>query len=535
MLSLLFLTGSAFAQETTPNLIGNTWNNVITGPHPHNCCTGGPAPLYDPNTNTIHFSYGQTAVHQVIGINTALQGTGIQINGWNWGYDLRNMNGWAGGQGGTDTINATSFITNDSGQIVQQSDQFYNTQFDWTRFSGTENLNSPLLLGNNVRLGIQFVSSDSGFWAGYYGPQVRNVTLSANYGVDQCTINPLSSSSCPGYAAAYLTQQCTANPLFDPTCPGYTTAQCNINPLFMQSCPGYAAAYYSQQCSLNSLYDIGCPGYAQAYLNYQCSVDPLYSTSCSGYQQAYFNQQCSLNGLYSTQCPNYSEAYATKQALEQSSKPTTVTNETSTPTVSSSGETKVSLVSDPLVNEVVTATATSASPAQAATATVPLVQPPQQTQTVTTAVVVQEQKKDDKKDDTTTSSSSSSSSNTTASDSSSSSSKDQPKTARQELQERRQAAARAKAVEDGKNLAENVGKAADMEQQKAVQNVVVQAMSFVPGFDAYSKVTLTDKPFYKPEQIYKGQVNVDNKVLSRRMFGPTDQLHNEMVESQYQR
>jgi hypothetical protein len=114
-------------------------------------------------------------------------------------------------------------------------------------------------------------------------------------------------------------------------------------------------------------------------------------------------------------------------------------------------------------------------------------------------------------------------------------SKEQPKTARQELQERREAAAKAKAVEDGKNLAENMGKAADMEQQKMVQNVVLQAMAFVPGFDAYNKVILIDRPFYRPEDIYRGQVNVDNKVLSRRMFGPSDQLHNEMVEAQYKK
>ncbi len=58
-------------------------------------------------------------------------------------------------------------------------------------------------------------------------------------------------------------------------------------------------------------------------------------------------------------------------------------------------------------------------------------------------------------------------------------------------------------------------------------------MSFVPGFDAYGRVSLVDRPFYKTEQIYRGQVNVDNKILSRRMLGPNDQLHNEMVESQY--
>jgi len=201
LVGLLLIAGTAYA-ETTPNLITNNWNNVTNGTLPNDCCTGGPGPLYDSSTNTIHFSYGLTAVHQVIGINTALQGTGIQISGWNWGYDLRNMNG-GGGQSGTDTISVTSFITNNTGQIVQQADQYYNTQFDWTRFTGTQTLNSAILLENNVNLGIQFVANDGGYWGGYYGPQVRDVSLTANYTVDQCTVNPQSSPTCPGFKTYY--------------------------------------------------------------------------------------------------------------------------------------------------------------------------------------------------------------------------------------------------------------------------------------------------------------------------------------------
>ena len=204
LLLALVLLACGFAQaDTSSDLITNTWNNVTTGTHPgpNNCCTGGPGPLYDPATNTIHFSYGITAVHQVQAINQALSGSGVQINGWNWGYDLRNMNGVRGGQNGVDSIAVTSFITNSTGQIVQQSDQHYNTQFDWTRYAGTVNLNTPL--ADYGSLGIQFVSRDSGYWAGYYGPQVRDVSLTANYTVDQCTVDPQSSPACPGFKTFY--------------------------------------------------------------------------------------------------------------------------------------------------------------------------------------------------------------------------------------------------------------------------------------------------------------------------------------------
>ena len=96
-------------------------------------------------------------------------------------------------------------------------------------------------------------------------------------------------------------------------------------------------------------------------------------------------------------------------------------------------------------------------------------------------------------------------------------------------------AAKAAAVEKGKNLANEMGKVADMESQKQVQNVVLQAMAFVPGFDAYGKVTIPDVAGYKPFTVYNNQKTVDNARLGRGLFGATDRVHNEMVESQYNR
>ena len=77
-----------------------------------------------------------------------------------------------------------------------------------------------------------------------------------------------------------------------------------------------------------------------------------------------------------------------------------------------------------------------------------------------------------------------------------------------------------------------MGKAADMETQKAVQNVVIQAMGFTPGFDAYKIVTVPDAIGYKPFEIYKGQRNVDNPA-GRRFLTGSDRLHTEMVDQQY--
>jgi hypothetical protein len=357
----------------------------------------------------------------------------------------------------------------------------------------------------------------------------------------QCSLNPLYSTTCSGYAEAYKTQQCTANPLYATDCPGYAVAyksqQCSINALYATDCPGYDVAYKAQQCSISSLYATDCPGYAVAYKAQQCSISALYATDCPGYAQAYFSQQCTLNGLYDRTCPNYSTAYATKMLLERQGTAEivatagVVARTAPEPTTSSTGETKIALVADSNVNSVITTTATSASPAQSATATVPLA--PMASASPPPPAPPPQERKSEGNDKQGGEKPTGGSSQTAQGDQGNSKSNDSSKpTARQEIQAKRQEAARAKAVESGKQLANEMGKSASMEQQVAVQNVVIQAMGYSPAFEAY-KVSIPDVPGYKPYSIYKNQSNVDNRFIGRRLFGGTDQLHNEMVNSQY--
>lgn len=241
------LSSNAQTLDSTGNLIDNgQWTGIgARAPDPNDCCSnpGGSQPLYDTNTDTIKFSYGQATVGQIIGINSALSGSGIQVNGYTWGYDARNMNG-SGGQNGTDTLTSYSYMKDAQGNTILDNTIVHNTQFEWTRFTGTRTLSNPYALADTGTIGIQFSGKDGGFWAGLYGPEIRNVTLSLNYtsGADPCVEDPLSSISCPGYAEAYKSQQCSINPLYD------------------QTCPGYAQAYFDQQCSFNPLYNTACPG-----------------------------------------------------------------------------------------------------------------------------------------------------------------------------------------------------------------------------------------------------------------------------------
>jgi len=214
---LLIATSAAVAQtvETTPNLItsgqSHTWTGVSTGSYTLACppnggaCSGGPGAMYDPNTNTIYFSYGQSTAAQTFAINQALanSGSGIVVRGYNYSWDILNNNNYRTDQSGTDTIIARVITFDPTGAIRRTDSWTYNTKFDWTTFSGTVNYAVPGPTSDFGNLRVEFTGSDSGFWGGYFGPQVRNVSIGLNYTVDPCVSNPQSSPSCPGFKTFY--------------------------------------------------------------------------------------------------------------------------------------------------------------------------------------------------------------------------------------------------------------------------------------------------------------------------------------------
>jgi hypothetical protein len=333
---------------------------------------------------------------------------------------------------------------------------------------------------------------------------------------------------------------------------------CAANPTYNSACPGYAAAMFTQQCTANPLSDPSCPSYASAYLTYQCSINPLYSTTCAGYEQAYLDSQCIKDSLYSRKCEGYNTAYAIKYlvtgidstVVNQSLSDTAATKandpattrvavNTVTTTINTDGSisTGASVTGDTNVDKAITARASTTNTAPAA---VQLAPPPQQQMAQNEPKgggnkpepKGGNEKQEDKKDDAPKGTGGSPSPQNTNTTQASSDRPSGPPTVRQAIQERREEAAKADAVEKGKSLASEMGKASDLEAQKQVQTVVIQAMGFTPGFDAYSKQLIVQQQFYKPYQVYGNQKTIDNRV-NLRMFGGTDKLHNDMVESQY--
>ena len=489
----------------------------------------------------------------------------------NSGYNYSIMPLW------TDLVDYNGTNTYYRGTADSMTYGWYNQ----SQYGQRNNRNTFELKINNtgafdVRYGGTFISSSQGITIGmtgdlsqgqhvqlYNGMGFTGPTTGFSWGtitgtgvVDQCIVNPLSLPSCPGYQAAYTTQQCAISALFDPSCPGYASAyltqQCSINSLYNVDCPGYASAYLTYQCSINPLYSTTCNGYAAAYKTQQCTANPLYATDCPGYEQAYLNAQCIIDSLYSNRCEGYATAYAIKYlvpnidstavnaslsstAATRANDPvnTVVATNTASTTISTDGtvSTGVSTTGDTNVDRAITtrASTTNNSPATAVQLAPP---PPAPQQQMAQNEPKGGNKQEDKKDDAPKGSGGNSPSQNTNT-AQASSDKPAAPTARQALQERREAAAKAEAVEKGKTLATEMGKASDLEAQKAVQNVVISAMGYTPGFDAYSKQLIVQQQFYKPYQVYGNQKIIDNR-SNLRMFGGTDKLHNEMVEKQYE-
>ena len=291
------ITNPAYSPSCANYNTVNVSNNLVPNPT-----------AYAVSGSTIDQSY---AINQAL----ALSGANVMIHGFQWGYQA-NANGpycssWdifgCWGQIITPSVTTNVSITDNNNNNLYSVSRTYTNSYNTTSyqylFPSSKNLST---LG---RFNFTATTNDAAY--------IGDMWSKAVYTPDPCTVNPLSSTSCPGYQQAYHDQQCSINPLYASDCPGYTqaflTMQCSANPLYSPSCPGYAQAYFTQQCSANPLYSADCPGYRQAYHDQQCSINPLYATDCTGYQQAYLNQQCSLNPLYSTQCTGYASAYHDQQ------------------------------------------------------------------------------------------------------------------------------------------------------------------------------------------------------------------------------
>jgi len=187
--SQVYTTGNLVNNTQTATDTTSTWQNVVFqnsltcwGPGgPGNC---GPMPTFQSSIGLMNFSYGLTDVYQVVNISNALasSGTGLRVNGFNFGFTAKNGNGWDDGR--VDTLSAYVNFYDKNNSLATNYYYDLNYKFDWTTFSFSKNFDSPYAVSDlsNVRYG--FVGADNNFWAGTYGPEIFGVNFSLKYSVD---------------------------------------------------------------------------------------------------------------------------------------------------------------------------------------------------------------------------------------------------------------------------------------------------------------------------------------------------------------
>lgn len=188
------------SQTTTPWQNVGQWGGQITCWAPGDPGYCGPQPYVNAfGQGSINFSYGLTDLYQVASVASALpnSGTGLRVNGYNFGFTAKNGNGWDNGQ--VDYLTAYVTLYGSDSQPVRNDIYDLNYKFSWTDFSFSKTFDNPYLGQDLTTVRYGFIGGDSNFWAGPYGPEVTNVSFSLKYSVDPCYVNVLSSTSCPGY------------------------------------------------------------------------------------------------------------------------------------------------------------------------------------------------------------------------------------------------------------------------------------------------------------------------------------------------
>lgn len=163
-----------------------------------------------PNPNLV--VSGDAVGYNSFAVNTALKnsGSGVEVYGFNYGYNYSLGNGTYGCTATNQDGSCSWYMTtNPSAQVKvrltdSSNNQIYLAGQNWSTPNTAANVSYQFLLPsttNSTSLGTFTMGAlTSGNAA------VQNMFATALYKPDPCVSNPLSSTSCPGYAAAYAQQ-----------------------------------------------------------------------------------------------------------------------------------------------------------------------------------------------------------------------------------------------------------------------------------------------------------------------------------------
>ena len=499
--------------DTTGNLINNgNWSGATYGVDPNDCCSSvsGSGALYDTSTNTIKFSYGIDTLVQTIGLQQALGGTGVQVHGYNYSFDYRLM---PNSGLHTDNLTASIWLTTSSGFNTEATHLFLSGQVasgvndQWNSISGTRNFESPYTDPQSVTMRLE--GRDGGFWAGYYGPEVRNVSLSVNYSFDPCSSDPLYSSSCPGYLEAYMANLFAL--LGWSSTPEPETEMASID----YSLPTTTLSATPEETTAGEVkVDAG---------GIEISTTGELSVPDGIPEEVREKKPVDMN-LISRIVREATDETATMSIVNQSIQDSmaedanpdfSMTNET---LASISRQTENSIQQSILENSEINAQQSESSQ-QTFETQQPIVEILQSDIAITSSV------------QNITNEVTNMTQNITQDQNATYEFQTETKVETSELQN--QSLPRV-TNEDKKETTQTVKK--NIQDNEAAGDVSIDSLAQTSiDFNAYLNQQLKDMAFYAPKEIYKGQKNVDNARLLRGLTGGSDRLHQEMVNQQYGR
>ena len=482
---------SAQQIDTTGNLINNNnWSGATYGADPGGCCASisGAGALYDTTTDTIMFSYGLDTLVQTIGLQQALGGTGVEVRGYNYSFDYRLM---PNSSLHTDNLTTSIWVTNSQGFYTEVTHLFLSGQVSlnnndqWNGVSGTRIFENPLLDPQSITM--RFEGRDGGFWGGYYGPEVRNISLSVNYTFDPCAADTLYSSSCPGYFEAYMANlfamlgwSSTPEPEIEVTSVDYTLTPSATTTSIPEETTTGEVKVDAGGIEVTSTGELQVPDGIPEEVREKKPVD--------------------MNLIMSIvrEATDDSKALSVvNQSIEQSmaedaNPDFSMTNET---LASISRQTENSIQQSILENLEVNQASVSSSSVSQITPDVHNVtyDDTNMTQNITSEFQTE-----------------------TKIDTSELQNQSLPKVTN----------------EDKKETTQTVKK--NIQDNEAAGEVSIDSLAQEPiDFNSYLNQQLKDMAFYLPKEIYKGQKNVDNARLLRGLTGGSDRLHQQMIEQQY--
>lgn len=526
--------------------------------------SGGPCPNVGLNGTGINYSYGDVTLSQAIAVNQALAnaGSNIQVNGYNYSWQVKNSNINNTQPGGYDPIATITVNLNDKSNHTLVSDT-YNYGYrlaNWTTFSGTRTYDNPYAMDTLSTISLSVRSKDSGYWAGYYGPEFQNFNLSLKYSV----VAPPPPPPTPSVTPTVPTSTTTSVPVTtktvaattsssDPTSSPVTSVNVGgvelsssgtisapdgvpqtVKDVVATTTPASTTTTTTTTDSSSSSSTVASTTKTETKAGAPMSLimstiskiqendkatqkaavqnaAQQVSMSTSKSQDQAASVVSSLNAMSMASSQESTQSTSSQQQSTQQVVgmlgPQTLQNNgnqgNNAQTTVSVGSTSFSLPTQGRTVQTYTAPSTQSTSVSYSLFTPPVSQPVQQTYTPVVVATV----------------------DVPVMQTSLIGSRTNPLA---EMME----AKNFFSINQVEQKQDTVNRNVQMNELAA--GVDITAIASTPkGYDAYTTLTLVDARFYKPEEIYKNQITTDNVRVLRGLTGGSDRLHQEMVNQQF--